>query len=70
MPDLDKEPLAQTLNSLIQQYDEWIEMANRPETLSAIKAEEIAFGQVMTRAQVLTDYLRRKQPALKVVSNG
>ena len=70
MPDLEKEPLAQTLNSLIQQYDDWIEMANRPETFAAIKAEEIALGQITTRAQVLTDYLRRRQPALKVVSNG
>lgn len=63
MSDLDKEPLEQTLDRLITQFDEWLAMANDPETFAAIKTEEIAFSQVTLRAHLLTSYLR---PKLKV----
>lgn len=54
--------IAFRLNSMIHELDEFVGMAANPETVDLIEREAIAFGQVLSRAQMIASFLQAHRP--------
>lgn len=69
--ELDEEPVAQAINSILTVLDCFMQKANSPETVKEIEAEAIGIGQILSRAQLILGFLEaRKQTGLRIVRNG
>lgn len=73
MTDLEQAQhhLAMKINSMISDLDDFCIMAAKPETVGLIEAEQIAFGQMLLRVQLIASFLNARKPqSLKVVRHG
>lgn len=66
-----EEQIERRVDFLLRELDELCAMATHSETVDLVKNQEIAIGQVRTRAELILSFLKARQPSkLRVVSNG
>lgn len=65
----NREPVGQALNYALQMLDIVAAMALRPETAAEVAAEEIALGQIISRAQLVLSFIDVSKPPVQWVDN-
>ena len=63
---MDREPLGQALNSIIDVLDIAVHMALTTD-YDEVAAEEVRLGQIISRAQLVLSFIDIRKPKFKVV---
>lgn len=69
--EIAEHQIAQRLCSMIHELDEFMSMAASAETVDLVERESLAFGQILSRAQLIASFLNARQPQhLRIASRG
>ena len=64
-----EEQIERRCDAIIRELDEFCGMASNPETVDLMETQRIAVGQMLTRVQLIAEFLMSRQPRLKMVRN-
>ena len=59
----DREPVGQAVNSILMALDIIAGMALKADTYDEVAAEEIALGQIISRAELILSFLDTRKPS-------